>query len=254
MLPRISCFVLFTTSALGLQIHPAVHSRCHCRNSPLVMASTDDSAEARLIGLLEAGSSAASIREAIESLEQLGGVASPALSPLIEGEWKLVHTSGSSFDPRNPLGRRTDGTSPGLEAFFSKVLGGDGSEIAASSSPIQRAVTDAFSVVQELRGLSPQSGDGRGRVEQRVFTPVGILHLNAAASVRPESPARVNFAFDEGYFEFKQSGLPRVPYPVPFKLLGKEAEGYLDTTYLSDSLRISTGNKGTQFVLTRAVP
>ena len=80
------------------------------------------------------------------------------------------------------------------------------------------------------------------------------LHLNAAASVRPDAPARVYFAFDEGYFEWKQSGLPRVPYPVPFKLLGKEAEGYIDTTYLSDTLRISTGNKGTQFVLTRNVP
>ena len=89
------------------------------------------------------------------------------------------------------------------------------------------------------------------RVEQRVLTPLGTLHLNAAASVRAETPCRVDFAFDEGYFEFRQGGLPRVPYPVPFRLLGKEAEGYLDTTYLSERVRVSTGNKGTQFVLTR---
>ena len=43
----------------------------------------------------------------------------------------------------------------------------------------------------------------------------------------------------------------RLPYPVPFKLLGKEAEGYLDTLYLSDRVRISRGNKGTTFVLVR---
>ncbi|KAG9136297.1 hypothetical protein Leryth_003884 [Lithospermum erythrorhizon] len=44
---------------------------------------------------------------------------------------------------------------------------------------------------------------------------------------------------------------PRVPYPVPFKLLGDEAKGWLDTTYLSQSgnIRISRGNKGTTFVL-----
>jgi hypothetical protein len=37
----------------------------------------------------------------------------------------------------------------------------------------------------------------------------------------------------------------KVPYPVPFKLLGDEAKGWLDTTYLSPTgaLRISKGNK-----------
>ena len=35
------------------------------------------------------------------------------------------------------------------------------------------------------------------------------------------------------------------------ELLGKEAEGYLDTLFLSERLRISVGNKGTTFVLKR---
>ncbi|RWV98209.1 hypothetical protein GW17_00038958, partial [Ensete ventricosum] len=36
-----------------------------------------------------------------------------------------------------------------------------------------------------------------------------------------------------------------VPYPVPFRLLGDEAKGWLDTTYLSHTgnIRISRGNK-----------
>lgn len=204
-------------------------------------------AESELLRLIDEGAPANSICNAICTLEELGGVGSPALSSLIEGNWKLAHTSGSSFDPRNPLGRRTDGSTPGLEAFLSTVLGGSESGIGASSSPIQRAVTSAFSVEQELRNLNA----GGGRVEQRVLTPVGTLHLNAAATVQQDAPYRVDFAFDEGYFEFQQSGLPRLPYPVPFRLLGKEAEGYLDTSYLSETLRISTGNKGTQFVLTR---
>ena len=61
---------------------------------------------------------------------------------------------------------------------------------------------------------------------------------------------RVRFSFDEGFFLFR-NGL-RVPYPVPFRLLGKEAEGYLDTTYLGARVRVSTGNKGTTFVLERS--
>ena len=60
-----------------------------------------------------------------------------------------------------------------------------------------------------------------------------------------------SFSFDEGYLQLKGPIPARLPYPVPFKLLGKEAEGYLDTLYLSERLRISVGNKGTTFILSR---
>ena len=49
-------------------------------------------------------------------------------------------------------------------------------------------------------------------------------------------------------------GLPfKIPYPVPFKLLQDESKGWLDTTYLSPdgTFRLSRGNKGTLFVLTK---
>merc|ERR1711869_56838 len=94
------------------------------------------------------------------------------------------------------------------------------------------------SVSQSITGLA----SGSGRVEQLVETPVGELHLNAAARVDGSEPCRGRFSFDEGFFLFR-NGL-RVPYPVPFRLLGKEAEGYLDTTYLGARVRVSTGNKG----------
>ncbi|KAK1397618.1 putative plastid-lipid-associated protein 12 chloroplastic-like [Heracleum sosnowskyi] len=74
------------------------------------------------------------------------------------------------------------------------------------------------------------------------------LGVEAAASVKDGK--RILFRFDKAAFSFKF--LPfKVPYPVPFKLLGDEAKGWLDTTYLSNSgnLRISKGNKGTTFVL-----
>jgi hypothetical protein len=64
----------------------------------------------------------------------------------------------------------------------------------------------------------------------------------AAASIGDGK--RILFRFDRAAFSFKF--LPfKVPYPVPFKLLGDEAKGWLDTTYLSHSgnLRISRGNK-----------
>jgi len=38
------------------------------------------------------------------------------------------------------------------------------------------------------------------------------------------------------------------------RLLGDEAKGWLDTTYLSPQVRISRGNKGTTFILRRPFP
>lgn len=71
------------------------------------------------------------------------------------------------------------------------------------------------------------------------------------------SPDRIDFVFDLAYFELRATpfgDLPapvRIPYPVPFRLLGDEAKGWLDTTYLGENVRISRGNKGTTFVLVR---
>lgn len=66
--------------------------------------------------------------------------------------------------------------------------------------------------------------------------------IQAAASIKDGK--RILFQFDRAAFSFKF--LPfKLPYPVPFRLLGDEAKGWLDTTYLSPSgdLRISRGNK-----------
>jgi len=187
-----------------------------------------------------------SVDELAALLAESGGIVSPALSPAIEGAWTLLHTSSSSFDMRNPLGRRIDGSAPGLEGVIGELTGGTAVDVA-SSSPIQRAVTGAFSVVQTI---------SLTRSEPRVFQEVriagvGVLHLNARASTSAETPDRIKFSFDEGYLELSAPAGLRLPYPVPFRLLGKEANGYLDTLYLSERMRISKGNKGTTFILAK---
>jgi hypothetical protein len=86
------------------------------------------------------------------------------------------------------------------------------------------------------------------------------LRLSAKASVSESDTNRIEFTFDLAYFELATGpfgvALPfarpaRVPYPVPFALLGDEAKGWLDTSYLGRDVRISRGNKGTTFVLVR---
>eukprot|EP00322_Chrysochromulina_rotalis_P012195 CAMPEP_0115851648 /NCGR_PEP_ID=MMETSP0287-20121206/12590_1 /TAXON_ID=412157 /ORGANISM="Chrysochromulina rotalis, Strain UIO044" /LENGTH=254 /DNA_ID=CAMNT_0003305687 /DNA_START=12 /DNA_END=776 /DNA_ORIENTATION=+ len=244
--------LLLVAGATGFAARPqGFHLRSTRRSLPVyASAASPGDSEACIAQLAQDNAPGKAIEEAAaELVARGGGLEEPALSPMIGGEWKLLHISSSDFDIRNPLGRRIDGTLPGVEGWIAKITGG-GSVASASSSPIQRAVTDAFSVTQsiELSEGTPR----RGRVEQLVRTPLGELHLNAAATVDPSQPERISFTFDEGFFAFRESGL-RVPYPVPFRLLGKEAEGFLDTLYLGERLRISKGNKGSTFVLERAL-
>ncbi|KAE9618580.1 putative plastid lipid-associated protein/fibrillin [Lupinus albus] len=152
------------------------------------------------------------VERAVQVLERLGGVPNPTDSNLIEGRWQLIFT-----------------TRPG------------------TASPIQRTFVgvDFFSVFQEVY---LRSNDPRVCNIVSFSDAIGELKVEAAASI--ENGKRILFRFDRAAFSFKF--LPfKVPYPVPFKLLGDEAKGWLDTTYLSHSgnLRISRGNKGTTFVL-----
>ncbi|KAF5748800.1 plastid-lipid-associated protein 12 chloroplastic [Tripterygium wilfordii] len=164
-----------------------------------------------LIGIQGRGRSASprqlnDVEQAVKFLEGLGGVPDPTSSSLIEGRWQLMFT-----------------TRPG------------------TASPIQRTFVgvDFFSVFQEVY---LRTNDPRVSNIVRFSDAIGELKVEAAASIKDGK--RILFQFDEAAFSFKF--LPfKVPYPVPFRLLGDEAKGWLDTTYLSSSgnLRISRGNK-----------
>ncbi|QDZ19771.1 plastid lipid-associated fibrillin [Chloropicon primus] len=180
------------------------------------------------------------IDECVAKLEEEGGVRDPTASDLINGRWKLLFT-----------------TRPG------------------TSSPIQRAFTgiETFSIYQDidLEGLQPKVdnvvvfGDSVGvlKVEAEAVTDKrpragfvprrgqGLPFLGKSDSTPPSGPnKRIDFQFSKAAFDLK--ALPfNIPYPVPFKLLQDESKGWLDTTYLSNDLRLSRGNKGTLFILER---
>lgn len=170
-----------------------------------------------LIGIQGRGRSASArqlndVECAVKVLEGLQGVPDPTGSSLIEGRWQLMFT-----------------TRPG------------------TASPIQRTFVgvETFSVFQEI---SLRTNDPRVSNIVKFSEAIGELKVEAAASIKDGK--RILFQFDKAAFSFKF--LPfKFPYPVPFRLLGDEAKGWLDTTYLSPSgnLRISRGNKGTTFVL-----
>ncbi|KAL0796762.1 hypothetical protein Bca101_068139 [Brassica carinata] len=153
------------------------------------------------------------VESAVKVLEGLEGIPNPTESDLIEGRWQLMFT-----------------TRPG------------------TASPIQRTFTgvDVFTVFQDVYLKTTKDPRVSNIVKFSDF--VGELKVEAVASIKDAK--RVLFRFDRAAFALKF--LPfKVPYPVPLRLLGDEAKGWLDTTYLSPSgnLRISRENKGTTFVL-----
>jgi hypothetical protein len=225
---------------------PSFHSRPRSAGAAGLSCSAagaPPAAEVKLLELVQAtkgrGQSASAgqlqaIQAAIAELEEMGGERDPVASPLISGSWELLYTSKSAFDVRNPLGKRVDGSKPGLEGFFGAIFGGESEATkaltdAASSSPIQRTVTsiDGLLVSQDivLDGSEP-------RVDQRVtFRGDAYLRLSASASTSSDSMSRINFTFDLAYFQF---GPLRIPYPVPFRFsaictgspaLAKQTEG-----------------------------
>ena len=205
------------------------------------------------------------LTEAFE-LDRAFGGDGDAVAAALHGTWRLAHASTSAFDPRAPLGRRTDATTPGLEAAFATLFddanananananaSGSGSG-SGSSSPIQRAVLSklsdgGFAVRQGVR----LRGEARKRrVDQAVCFGDGYGWFRLSANARLDArEGRIDYGFDLAYVDLKKPIAVRVPYPVPFRLLGKEAMGYLTCDYVGDGVRVCTGNKGTTFVFVK---
>lgn len=218
-----------------------------------------ETAEITLLGMLDASRKPEQENDVLRLIAELENEGSKsdnarALDPKIDGEWTLIYSTKSQFDPRNPLGSRVDGTAPLFEGILRDMLKGVGagnddqqSNPAASASPIQRTVLSSDFVVV-TQDVSVNDATSKKCVDQTVSLAQGKVTLKLSAIAEKCEGDRIDFRFDEAFFDF--NGF-RVPYPVPFRLLGDEARGWLDTTYLSDNLRISKGNKGTTFVLKR---
>ncbi|KAK3124969.1 hypothetical protein QOZ80_7BG0597940 [Eleusine coracana subsp. coracana] len=221
----------FTASRSPCRFWSQSLPRARLRRAPLPASASVAAAEAAytepeaalleaLLGVQGRGRAVAprqlqEVESAVQALEAIGGVPDPTNTSVIEGSWQLIFT-----------------TRPG------------------TASPIQRTFVgvDSFRIFQEVY---LRTDDPRVVNVVRFSESVGDLRVEAEATI--EDGKRILFRFDRAAFTFKF--LPfKVPYPVPFRLLGDEAKGWLDTTYLSPSgnIRISRGNKGTTFVLQKS--
>lgn len=185
------------------------------------------------------------LNAAFELLEQDGGVPDPTTLEQIDGRWKLLYTSRPGT--ASPIQR----TFVGVDAFsvFQEVL-------------LQPDEPRVCNVVEFGRNIGYLRVEAEASIESKPlpnFTPrqgAGIPLLGKSSTYPPARPnSRIDFAFDRAAFYF--SFLPfSIPYPVPFRLLGDERKGWIDTTYMNadGTFRLARGNKGTLFVLSKDVP
>ena len=108
-----------------------------------------------------------------------------------------------------------------------------------------------------LRITALASTSKRKLVEPRVgdgtifgFSPFG-KSFSASQPRRPSE--RIDFAFQEALFEFVKPVRFTIPYPVPFKLLGDEAKGFIDNTLFHlDLLVCASKRKLSNLILQKA--
>ena len=188
------------------------------------------------------------LRNIISGLEDLKGSKNPTRDPLIDGTWRLLYTSSPGTN--SPIQRTVTGSGVSVYQVVNLLdtagsfLSGmpDVSNTVCFGNSGRLRVT-ALASTTETALIEPRKGDGK------IF---GMNVFGVSSSSPPRDPSeRIDFAFQEALFESVTFPVT-VPYPVPFKLLGDEAKGWIDNTYLSERIRIARGNKGTLFVLQRA--
>lgn len=185
------------------------------------------------------------LEESVAILEQgEKGVKDPSKSDLLEGKWKLLYTSRPSS--ASPIQRSFTGVD-GFTVF--QEISTSGAEVRVNNIVdfghkvgFLKVEAAASTDSKPLPDFEPRKGKG---------LPFGIL---GTSSVEQPSKVhtRLDFQFDKAAFYFTIVPFT-LPYPVPFRLLGDERKGWLDVTYLSKDgqFRLSRGNKGTLFVLTK---
>lgn len=188
------------------------------------------------------------ISQLIESLESSPSIQKPAIAPEIYGRWKLLYTTNA--DTSSPIQRKAVDSQ--IFPIYQDIEFNDRKQLIVGQIV-------KFSDQAELRvdALASTSAYPLAELTERKspstlgFTFLGTSLVGESAQPDPTRPdSRIDFVFDEGNFDF---GNFRIPYPVPFRLplLRDVVKGWIDITYLSDTLRVSRGNKGTTFVLQR---
>ena len=159
----------------------------------------------------------------LKQLEDLNQTKRPVYSPLINGSWALVY--------QNPLEEEPD-----KEASAEKVEG----PFLSFFQPFTRGIVSTKSNLQRI-DLESKSIDNLAE-----FTLLGVGgYLNIKGSAVQISDDRV----EVGFIDCELKLGPLQPLKIPLEWV--KARGWVETTYLDETLRIGRGDKGSIFLAAR---
>eukprot|EP00931_Biecheleriopsis_adriatica_P091674 TRINITY_DN65560_c0_g1_i1.p1 TRINITY_DN65560_c0_g1~~TRINITY_DN65560_c0_g1_i1.p1 ORF type:complete len:306 (-),score=59.17 TRINITY_DN65560_c0_g1_i1:313-1230(-) len=246
----------FLTSVIaGLTVARTCHSRifrCQRKGTKASLLSKPTAKE-ELLGLLDTQASGwdesrVNAAQRVEDLvsELAAGYqskekpAGQAAQKLLEGRWRLLSTFTPGQAAANLFSLKS-----WQEYIFEK-----------GPSPVQAAAFTSGAVQRVYQALDFQASPGRW-YNVIDASPFGIVCLEAELLSEDDG---MQFQWTGGSIVVRRppwAGTDmdqplRLPYPVPFALLGDRARGTFATMYLDEDLRISRGSKsGSVFVLAR---
>ena len=190
----------------------------------------------------------AEIDKLVQRLESIPSIPDPAIAPEIYGSWRLLYTTNTGT--ASPIQRKA--VSSVQFPIFQDIVVSDKQQLLVKQV-VQFSDTNKLSVDAIASTAAYPVPELTARQTDGTIFGINVLGVSLTGQEsEPKTPnQRIDFVFDEGYFDFGGSFV--IPYPVPFRLpfLRDWVKGWIDITYLSDRIRISRGNKGTTFVLSK---
>lgn len=181
----------------------------------------------------------------------------PDKSDLIDGVWYLQYTSPSKIETSSEDGdgeESSEGGAQGTDVNLWEPTIAEDPKIETKQFEAKGSVSAAGITVDVSNKVPKQIFDvENGLFFNEVDLDFGQVRVGGPFKLSDKVPNRVIACFKEGNIELN-FGL-NIDLGVVFKLInatrGTDEGGWLETTYLTDKVRIGRGNKGTMFVLTR---
>lgn len=162
---------------------------------------------------------------------------------LLDGDWYLQYTAPSEIDGVNPNDKwEAIDASEGDSNIETRKFNAAGS-VSGGGVPVDASNTVAVQTFDVENS----------RVRNVITTSIGIITVGGTYSQSESSPLRAIVAFDTAKIDLTFGPTVDVSFLFDIRAVfkGSRNAGWLETTYISNSIRIGRGNKGSLFVLTR---
>lgn len=172
-------------------------------------------------------------------------LSNPEEAKILDGDWYLQYTAPSEID--DEVGATGD------KWVAVEASEGD-SNIETRQFKKAGTVSGGGIPVDASNNVALQSFDiGKSRVKNEIMTGLGLVTVGGTFSQSDKVPLRALVAFDLAKIELNVGPTLDISFLFDIRaaIKGSKNAGWVETTYISNEMRIGRGNKGSMFILTR---